>query len=220
MIRPILLLTITAISALAADYLIVADEFPAMQGLAKQLQGSSEIIDQSKMPADLSGFKSVVVYIHQNITPAAEAAFIQYTDNGGRLVLLHHSISSGKRKNKQWLPWLGVELPDKPYEQGGYKWIDPADFEFFNAAGERIQFHDSEIYMNHVLSGPRTLMWSIRYKGVEQPSGAWRRPSGKGEVFYFMAGHKPNDFDIPRFARDVTSAIEGRLSTTKASSIK
>ena len=204
-----------ALPAAAADYLIVADEFPAMQSLAAKLKGTSEIVDQKKMPADLSGYKAVVVYIHLNITADAENAFIRYTENGGRLVLLHHSISSGKRKNQRWLPWLGVELPDKPYEQGGYKWIDPADFEMFNTRGERMEFHHSEVYMNHVLSGPRTLLWSIRYQGVEQPSGGWHRKAGKGEVFYFMAGHSGKEFDVPLYARDVTAAIEGRLTLPK-----
>ena len=29
----------------------------------------------------------------------AEKTFIQYAESGGKLVLLHHSISSGKRPN-------------------------------------------------------------------------------------------------------------------------
>jgi len=210
--RPILAALLSATGAFAANTLIVADEFPAMEGLAKHLSGPTRVIAQDAMPKDLASFSCVVVYIHQSITPEAEHAFIRYTDAGGRLVLLHHSISSGKRKNQDWLPWLGIELPDKPYEQGGYKWIEGTDFEFFNKRGETIEFRDSEVYLNHVFKTPRTLIWSLRYKGMEQPTGAWYKKSGKGEVFYFMAGHNASDFDIPRFQKDVVAAIEGTLN--------
>lgn len=211
--RLILSALFTAAAVFAANTLIVADEFPAMEGLAKHLSGPTKVVAQTGMPQDLSGFACVVVYIHQSITPEAEHAFIRYTDAGGRLVLLHHSISSGKRKNVDWFPWLGIELPDKPFAEGGYKWIDPADFEFFNAQGETIEFHESEVYLNHVFKTPRTLIWSLRYKGIEQPTGAWHKNSGKGEVFYFMAGHKASDFDIPRYQRDVVAAIEGKFKS-------
>ncbi len=213
--RVLALLPFIVFTASAADVLMVADEFPAMQGLGRQLILTSEVVDQQHMPAALSGYKAVVVYIHKDIKAQAEHAFIEYAENGGRLVLLHHSISSGKRKNKDWLPWLGVELPDKPFEQGGYKWIDPADFEFFNKRGEKVEFKDSEVYLNHVLRGERTTLWWLRYKGLEQPTAGWRKRAGSGEVFYFMAGHKATDFDIPLFARAVSDAIEGRMKNSQ-----
>ena len=65
-----------------------------------------------------------MIYIAKELGPAAERAFIDYAESGGRLVLLHHSISSGKRQNKDWFRFLGVELPRGPAEEGGYKWIE------------------------------------------------------------------------------------------------
>ena len=202
-----------ALTAAAADTLIVADEFPAMQGLAKKLSGPADIVEQKKMPSNLAPYKCVVVYVHGSITPKAEKAFIQYTDGGGRLVLLHHSISSKKRENKEWLPWLGVTLPAEAFEKGGYKYIDPADFELVNTSGQKMEFHESEVYLNQVLSGPRTTLWSIHYKDFDQPTGGWHKLSGKGEVFYFMAGHKASDFDVPMYGQAVVDAVEGRGET-------
>src|SRR3954466_11782627 len=81
-----------------ADVLIVADEFPVMQVLASRLKSeeniSSQVISQKELPTRLASFEAVVVYIHGALTPKAEDAFIEYANGGGKLVLLHHSISS------------------------------------------------------------------------------------------------------------------------------
>ena len=105
-------------SVSGADVVMVADEIPAMETLARELKTragvNAGIVRQEAMPADLSRYRAVFVYIHGDITPVAEHAFIDYARAGGRLILLHHTISSGKRKNKDWLPFLGVELPERP----------------------------------------------------------------------------------------------------------
>lgn len=204
---------------------MVADEFPAMQTLARELehrvQLTSEIVAQDKMP-ELGKYRAVFVYIHRDFAPAAEHAFIHYARDGGRLILLHHSISSGKRKNQDWLPFLGVELPVTPFEQGGYKYFDPADFEVVNAAPshavmkgapDRVAITASEVYLNHVYSGPRTTLLRIRFteaksgKVFDQPSGGWWRPAERGDVFYFMVGHKAADFEIPAYAQIIANAV-------------
>ena len=86
-----------------ADVLIVADEFPVMQALASRLKSeeniNSQVISQKELPSSLGQFEAVVLYIHGALGPKAEDAFIEYANGGGKLVLLHHSISSGKRKN-------------------------------------------------------------------------------------------------------------------------
>ena len=95
----------------ATDILMVADEIPAMEVLAKQLKAragvSCEITTQDKMPAGLAAYQAVMVYIHKSIGAPAEEAFIAYAKGGGKLFLLHHSISSGKRENRDWFPISG-----------------------------------------------------------------------------------------------------------------
>lgn len=210
----------------ATKVLMVADEFPAMETLARQLKTragvGAEVVAQDKIPADLKPYRAVFVYIHRDITPAAEHRFIEYARGGGRLILLHHSISSGKRKNKDWLPFLGVVLPDRPLEEGGYKYFDPADFELVNEAPSHpvmkgapaeLQFWESEIYLNHEVTPNHTILLSIRYTDpksgltYQQPTGGWYMKTGKGDVFYFMAGHKATDFEDPAYAQILANAV-------------
>lgn len=103
------------------EVLIVADEIPAMQVLAKSLKVqegiTTKIVFQTNLPRSLEGFRAVIVYIHKDLDSGPEKAFIQYAKNGGKLIVLHHSISSAKRKNNEWFTFLGVDLPKK--KRGG-----------------------------------------------------------------------------------------------------
>src|SRR4051812_22246108 len=115
--RFILLLLCIRLFALRSEagVLIVADEFPAMEVVASRLKSEehieSTLVPQKELPATLAPYEAVVVYIHGPLSETAENAFIDYTQAGGKLVLLHHSISSGKRKNTHWFKFLGVSLP-------------------------------------------------------------------------------------------------------------
>jgi len=180
----------------AGEVLIVADEILAMEVLAAKLKAQegvvSRIVTQTNMPADLAAFAAVAVYIHRDLSAVAERALIQYTEAGGKLIALHHSISSGKRKNKDWFRFLGVSLPEGDFSQGGYKWTEGVTLDIVNLAPdhfitthkvsypERIAFktsasageekampgftlRDSEVYLNHVLAEARTLLLGLRY---------------------------------------------------------
>lgn len=228
----------------AADVLIVADEFPAMQVVADSLKSSkqinSQLIEQSKLPTSLTSFQAVVVYIHRGLDAAAERAFIQYAKDGGRLVLLHHSISSGKRQNKDWFKVLGVELPTGEVAQGGYKWIEGVTGEWVQLNSHPImtnqvnypqqiaysnptlrtlpgfKLSDTEVYLNHVLTGPRTILMGMKYsdptgKTWMQDTAGWLRSAGKGWVVYFMPGHSLHDFENPTYRQIVLNAITQKL---------
>lgn len=112
--------------------LIVQDEIPQMEVLSDFLTRKGEltmaIVEQAEMPDDLSNYRAVLVFIHGDLREPAEKSFIDYTRNGGRLVVLHHSISSGKAVNDYYFDFLGIRLdnPDEsagPVEPGGgYGW--------------------------------------------------------------------------------------------------
>ncbi|NGO40239.1 ThuA domain-containing protein [Limisphaera ngatamarikiensis] len=176
--------------------LIVADEFPAMEYLAEQCRTrehlDTTIVPQNQLPTDLASHRAVIVYIHRNLDTNAEQAFIRYTRAGGRLIVLHHSISSAKRKNPDWFRFLGVELPQGDVSTGGYKWIEPATVEIVNLAPDHfITSHkvawphnipyrretggeeqplpgmileQTEVYLNHTLIGPRTPLLGLKYR--------------------------------------------------------
>jgi hypothetical protein len=234
-------------SQAAADVLIVADEFPAMQILAGRLQRergvSSQIVAQGDMPKELGNFRAVIVYIHRDLDAAAERAFIDYAQGGGRLVLLHHSISSGKRKNHDWFEFLAVKLPEGSLEAGGYKWTEAVKVQWVALAStyvmtngvsypEQIRYRQehatatngerelpgftldgTEVYLNHVLEGPRTLLMGLKYTDLKtgklwmQETAGWFKKAGKGTVLYFMPGHRVEDFEDPSYGRIVVNAV-------------
>ncbi len=233
------LLALACLPLAAADVLVVADEIPAMEVLARALQSgaglSTTIVKQPEMPKDFAPYRAVVVYVHRNLDESVEKASIAYAQAGGKLVLLHHTISSGKRKNREWFPFLSIELPAREFAQGGYKWLDPVDWELVNLAPENpittkgvkypgraeykgesrpsIAFTHSEVYLNHVLSGPRTILLGLKYRDPNtgtvytQDTGGWTMRAGKGTVLYFMAGHSTAEFENPAYARIVVNAI-------------
>lgn len=248
MLRAIgLLLCLCGCALAAGGVLIVADEIPAMQVLAAKLQTDgnlgSAIVQQTEMPPDLSAYAAVFVYIHKDITEPAEKAFIAYANAGGKLILLHHSISSGKRKNKYWFGFLGISLPEKEFSQGGYKWLDPVSWEVVNLAprdyvtthrvryparitykssetgGSEQQypglaFENSEVYLNHVYTEPRTILMGLKYRDPQsgvtymQDRAAWYKKAGKGLVMYFMPGHSAREFEDPAYAQILLNAVQ------------
>jgi hypothetical protein len=234
-----------SVACRAEDILVVADEFQAMLVLTSHIQAdtrlTSRIVGQTEMPPTLSGYRAVIVYIHGDLQATAEHAFIKYAEDGGKLILLHHSISSHKRENKDWFSFLHIELPLGDLAAGGYKYLAPVTFEVVNLApgsyvtsnhvhfdttiqftdpaggGEHAvagtEFPDTEVYLNHKLSGPRTLLLGLKYRdpatGVVymQDTAGWLMESGKGMVFYFMAGHRAEDFNNPAYSQILSNAV-------------
>ena len=178
-----------------------------MEVLAKQIQPrvkeSSEITSQDKLPASLGAYKSVIVYIHRDLNEPAEMAFIEYAKNGGNLVLLHHSISSGKRKNKYWFAFLGIQLPPE------YKYIDDATWGMIPRDGSApFTMKDTEVYLNQVPDGERRMLFDIRYGDLRQGTGGWMKKTDKGSVYYFMPGHKATDFEFEPYVQVLMKALK------------
>ena len=235
--------------ATAAEVLMVADEFPAMHVLADKLKAqdalTSRVVAQTNLPPDLSRFAAVVVYIHGKLLEPAERAMIAYTEAGGKLVPLHHSISSGKRANRFWFKFLGVTLPTGDVQSGGYKWTEGVTIQCVNLAPghfittNRIAYpariawhgveadprdqalpgfilHHSEVYLNHKLTDPRTLLLGLSYTEAasgqvyEQRHAGWVKPAGKGWIVYLMPGHSTLEFEDPTYARLVANAVVWR----------
>lgn len=117
--------------------LVVQDEMPQMEILTRFLRQTGklevEIVDQAHLPSDMSGYQAVIGYIHGKLEVPTEKAIIDYTQNGGKYICLHHSISSGKARNAFYFDFLGIQLdhpefsrhPVKPGE--GYGWFHDED---------------------------------------------------------------------------------------------
>ncbi len=153
------------------NVLIIQDEMPQMETLSAFLQKETEvtIVDQDHLPS-LNDYDAVIVFIHKNLFEPTEKAIIDYTKEGGRLIILHHSISSGKAKNTYYFDFLGLQL-DHPetsrYPQapnGGYAWTDPVTLYMVN------------LNPNHFIVS-NNVEWkdTIQYQSSDQPSvmGTW-----------------------------------------------
>jgi hypothetical protein len=220
--------------------LMIADERPAMETLARQLAErahvASEIVAPNAAPAAFDAYRVVIVYIHKELTPAIEHAALEHARAGGTLVLLHHSISSMKRANKEWFPALGITLPTGELAAGGYKYFDPTTFDVIELAANHpvttrnvhyprnvdrrpaFTLEGTEVYLNHMLAGPRTLLLGLRYQDAKtgqvwrQDTAGWTIKLGRGQVYYFMPGHKAADFDNATYAQILANAVASGLA--------
>ncbi len=108
------------------EVLIIQDELSQMQVLARFLRQEGKlsvtIADQESAPQNLSSYRAVIVFVHRDLRERTEKSIIEYTKAGGRLICLHHSISSKKAQNKFYFDFLGMRLDKGPMETGGYKW--------------------------------------------------------------------------------------------------
>lgn len=234
-----LALCAAAAPAAAPAVLVVADEFPAMRVLARQLKElagvEADLIPQTGfpgVPAALAGRRAAVVYLHKELNYTTEHSLIEFAKAGGRLIVLHHSISSGKRTNDAWFEFLGVDLAKGPPESGGYKWIEGVTLQVIQrgtnplvasqvvwperaAGGQAPAFtlHETEVYLNHTITRPREILLGFSYKDAKtgkawvQDRAGWTMPAGKGRIYYFMPGHSARDFEDPAYARILANAL-------------
>lgn len=227
----ILLLLLMSAAGAAESVLIIKDEWPQMQVLADYLNKKGglevELTDQDNIPAELSSYRAVILYIHRTLQEPTELAVIRYARQGGRLIVLHHSISSGKRANRHWFDFLNIRLPNAPLDKGGYAYRDPVTVQLINLAPDHyITRHDlkwpetadydstpvpavtlthTEVYLNHAFTDEKEKQVLCGLKYFDQASGrwyqqarsAWLQKTGQGYLFYFMFGHKNNDFENP-----------------------
>jgi hypothetical protein len=161
--------------------LILYDEKPQMEVLAKRLQTDGYGVDfvstKENLP-DLKPYYAVIVFIHGAFPSQQADAVIRYTRAGGRMIGLHHTISSGKVKTPAWLKFVGVELPKGDPQKGFYGWEEGVDLRLVNLAPDHyitthdikykdkvdykrsdmeepsrlrdcVDFPDSEVYVNH-----------------------------------------------------------------------
>ena len=224
----------------AKSILIVSDGVP-IRILAAQLKSrgiDSEIVGEDRVPAKLSSYPAVIVYLHKVLAASAEKAFIEYANGGGKLIVVHHSISSQKRQNPAWMSFLGVSLPEGDVSQGGYKFFDPVNLTIVNLAPKewitthgvhwdsRVQYRGedrdalvlpaTEAYVNQVPNGERTVLLGMKFHDektgatYEQETAGWYKKSGKGWVMYFMAGHSGKEFEDPTYAQILVNAVNYR----------
>jgi hypothetical protein len=155
--------------------LIVMDERPPMEALAKVLQPRgivSTIVDQKSLPEDWSRFDAVIDYIHFNLREATERKIVDYTKAGGRYVCLHHAIGSPRATNTLFFDFLGIQLPAyeqarEPSQPGGhYAWRDGVDLTVVN-------LQPGHYITSHEVAWPE----KIAYRPSDSPSAEREYPA-------------------------------------------
>jgi len=140
----------------AGRVLIVCDERAQMEALARFLRQEGklevEIVDQENFPAQPSGYRAIVDFVHKPFSDRVEQALITFTENGGRVISIHHSISSSKRLNKYWLGFCGMTLPPKPRDQGGWHVIG-------NTTAVLVSLRPDHYVTSHNVKYPKTTVY-------------------------------------------------------------
>lgn len=164
--------------------LIIQDELPQMGVLAEFLTQNDKnieikIVDQENLPDDFSVFNSVLLYIHRTLFEPTELKVVEYTKNGGRLICLHHSISSGKAKNKHYFSFLGIQLDgtdkssDAELPGTGYAWTHPVVLTVINlnphhyVTNHNINWEDKTLYQSSDAPGVEKEYPSISFEESE-----------------------------------------------------
>jgi len=115
-------------AASAESVLIVADEWPQMDVLAQYLEEQGgftvENAEQDQLPGDLAPFHAVFQYIHGRFHNGPAQRLMDYAAQGGRLIALHHAISSAKAATQGWLEFLGIQLDRGKDAENRYVWIE------------------------------------------------------------------------------------------------
>ncbi len=109
--------------------------------------------------------RAIIVYIHKPLIPQVEDALLNYCNQGGRLIVLHHAIASAKLENKKWLPFAGIRLSKE--HTSPFPWTV-----YSNGKMEIVKLLDHYITNNKV-------NWndSTNYISSDQPSAAAVFPS-------------------------------------------
>ncbi|MDP8244398.1 MAG: ThuA domain-containing protein [Candidatus Hinthialibacter antarcticus] len=156
-------------SVWAKSVFIVADEWPQMDVLEAFFEENGYTVDraeQDKMPDSLAKYDGVVEFIHGAMEDETAAKLIDYANQGGRLIVIHHGISSKKKQTKGWYEFLGVDLDGREGIPKRYVWRHDIELIFVNLQPEHyITSHN--VQYNHI----------IDYLPSDQPSPAQTLPA-------------------------------------------
>jgi hypothetical protein len=184
--------------------LIVADEWPQMEVLGEHLETRGgfavEKVEQDALPADLEPYHAVFQYIHKMLKKDPAKALMDYANGGGRLVVLHHGVSSAKKITEGWLPFLGLELDKSKDAEHRYEYFEDVEATFVNLnpghyitthgityekAAEyessdqpsvpvtlpAFDLHDTEVYINHQFTDARAKTLLLGFLYEDADSG-------------------------------------------------
>lgn len=127
---------ITPDSQTEMEVMIVADEWPQMHTLGTALASDSNLIlhasEAEGIPADLSPYDAVIMYVHGVMGSELEQALIRYAVQGGRLIILHHGLASSKINNPAWMEFTGMHIEPPSAKANAWKVLAPVTHSLVN----------------------------------------------------------------------------------------
>lgn len=144
------------------ELLIVADEPEPMRVLIGNLQAkgcSVAYTDQPELADNLKKYDGVIMYIHDTMNTRTESILVDYTRNGGRLIILHHGIASARMKNPLWQQMTGVYLELNRSKPRRWKVLHNMTYNMVNLNPE-----------HYITSNNVTYPKSIEYESGDYPS--------------------------------------------------
>ncbi len=157
-------------TAFSKEILIVADEWPQMNVLAEYIEQNGDYsvhkTEQDQMPQPLADFEGVIQFVHGMLYDEPARKLMDYTLNGGKLLVLHHGVSSKKKQTKGWYDFLGMELDRAEDSETRYVWINNIDFDLVNLNPE-----------HYITSHKVTFPHTTEYRPSDAPSVMKKYPS-------------------------------------------
>ena len=173
---------------------VVSDEWDPLEPLLAFLRAQPRVeivqpFEEDTLPAELSEYHAVFMYVHPTLQPGTARKLIGYTRAGGRMIIVHHGIASSKMRNPDWLDFVGIHIaprddPDKPWrviEHATHTFVnlspghgitshgvDYEETQLFRvspdgseAALPALRFHDTEVFVNqqHVEGRAKTILF-------------------------------------------------------------
>ena len=156
---------------IAADPLYILHDTPApMQTLARGLRERGfdvRLEEQSAFKRHTEKLQAgaVFMYIHNSFDPDVESLLIRWTERGGRLIVLHHGMASGKMKSEQWPKFMGVRI--QPRDHPDHPW------KVFRGTFQVVNLRPDHWIANNKVRWPKT----TQYTPSDAPSAAQELPS-------------------------------------------
>lgn len=143
--------------------LIVADDPAPMKVLSEELEQEYSCLytAQDKLQKDISQYAAVFMYIHGKMTTETENILINYTENGGKLIILHHGIASARVNNPGWLRMTGIYIAPRDDKIAPWKVISQTSHFMVNLNPHHFITSNKVTYDSEIL-----------YKSSDRPSKA------------------------------------------------
>lgn len=160
--------------------LIVQDEMPQIEVLADFLRTTGEmdvdIVDQDNLPESMASYQAVIGFMHGRLKVPTEEAIIDYTEDGGKYICLHHSISSGKVRNPHYFDFLGIQLDHPEFSSNPVK--PGAGYGWYHDGENGITLRLVNLNQNHYITN-HNIDWGapISYASSDGPSVEGMYPS-------------------------------------------